>query len=881
MLIEVLGDLQIFSIRFSPYNSKSESLQCSIEYNELTQYVHSVGVGKKQNLTQSYFFFAGEIISNKQSLTSLSHNNSFFIGILSHNDSKNDQDTKTSLNCDHFQYESFQFISEYDHQEFFVFSVEPYGQYAIGLAKDFVFIYQPFSGKMIEIKNSSLVWPTNTTFLPIAADTHVLYTIVVGFVINGPLFRVRATPTVYVISNSNLTILSIWSYTAALNSWQSYLTYSNLKKWSNQYAMSININPDDASQVLVGMPFLNIVFLLIITMGDSNIKLSSFIDNGNSIGFGKSVTWLPNSDAAILNSNYLIHDSSKIYLYKSLNETSLSSPTTIFPNIHQPLPSTINSHLIRMISTPTSLVLLAIDGGIFHILPSPPGYFSSTTSVITDSISIASEPMICMPGTYKSETSIFPCSLCPNGTKNSGGQLSISCINCSSDSFCPIGSVIDLHKSVLYSQLQASVHPRSPEVIIFDEILLQNMFSINSTYCMLISPLFWVLIVIGIVIVILIGMGILKRYVKHPKCHQVRHHVKNIFRQIDLIHEGEMWICGLVSVGIIVLLSFAYTFSVNFYLEYPSEHSTPATFVCNEQIRNVKYESGLQSLAIPASKEEQPMLYLLNKQHFTVQLDLLNTVASCQSLSVEQIRESTAAHVASNCTDSMGILSSILELPYHRVILKWNLNDIAFIGAIRIRLSANENKNDLYKLKSLNFSETFYDNSNRTLAQTIHINLELTKVIFIAINETESLTSHESKFSGIWYPTFVADANHMFISSSEYIKLSNLTSTRITLTITETSYYIKNRQLPIAKLREIIFHNLLFTIVCIEIFHLCILLCKLMVIPPLKFIGKYFVKLNQFVSKTEESIIRDILMDDHSTITTTTTTNDCDVIQIS
>ncbi|CAF1565580.1 unnamed protein product, partial [Adineta ricciae] len=140
---------------------------------------------------------------------------------------------------------------------------------------------------------------------------------------------------------------------------------------------------------------------------------------------------------------------------------------------------------------------------------------------------------------------------------------------------------------------------------------------------------------------------------------------------------------------------------------------------------------------------------------------------------------------------------------------------------------------------------------------------------------------HESKFSGIWYPTFVADANHMFISSSEYIKLSNLTSTRITLTITETSYYIKNRQLPIAKLREIIFHNLLFTIVCIEIFHLCILLCKLMVIPPLKFIGKYFVKLNQFVSKTEESIIRDILMDDHSTITTTTTTNDCDVIQIS
>ena len=108
----------------------------------------------------------------------------------------------------------------------------------------------------------------------------------------------------------------------------------------------------------------------------------------------------------------------------------------------------------------------------------------------------------------------------------------------------------------------------------------------------------------------------------------------------------------------------------------------------------------------------------------------------------------------------------------------------------------------------------------------------------------------------------------MFISSNEYIKSSNLTSTHITLTISETSYYIKNRQLPIAKLREIIFHNLLFTIVCIEIFHLCILLCKLMIIPPLKFIGKYFVKLNQFISKTDGINTRDIIMDDHTTVTT-------------
>jgi cellulose synthase/poly-beta-1,6-N-acetylglucosamine synthase-like glycosyltransferase len=38
------------------------------------------------------------------------------------------------------------------------------------------------------------------------------------------------------------------------------------------------------------------------------------------------------------------------------------------------------------------------------------------------------------------------------------------------------------------------------EVIVFDEILLQNMFSTSSNeQCLIISPLFWVLIVIGFV----------------------------------------------------------------------------------------------------------------------------------------------------------------------------------------------------------------------------------------------------------------------------------------------------------------------------------------------------------------------------------------------
>lgn len=203
-----------------------------------------------------------------------------------------------------------------------------------------------------------------------------------------------------------------------------------------------------------------------------------------------------------------------------------------------------------------------------------------------------------------------------------------------------------------------------------------------------------------------------------------------------------MWIGGLVSFAILVLFIFAYKFSASFYREYPTEDAAPPTFGCNELIRNVKYESGLQSLSIPASKEEQFMFDLLNRQHFIIRLDLLNTIASCKNLFVQQIFGSSTDILISNCTDSNGILSVTIELPYQKMIVKWIFNDIALIGAIRVTLMAHEEKNGSYKLKGLDFSQTFYDNFNRTLAQMTTINLELTKVSFFFL-ENENFLTHK------------------------------------------------------------------------------------------------------------------------------------------
>ncbi|CAF3717154.1 unnamed protein product, partial [Adineta steineri] len=867
MLVEALGDTELFLIRFAPYVYVSQPLQCAIPYNDTNQYVYSVGIGKKQNSNQTHFFYAGQILNNSSPF-GLSGHHDMFIGILVNSYQQNTFitiDTETLFNCNYFKYQSLQFISSYGHQEFFVFAVEPYGQYAIGAAKDFVFSYHPFADSKIKTKNSSLLWAPNTVFIPIAIDTHTSYTIVAGFVINGPLFRVRATPTVYVISNSDLTVLSTWSYAAALNSWQSYLTYSNLKTWSNKYVMSVTINPDDPNRVLVGMPFINIVFLLIVSSNGTDIILNSFVDNGDSIGFGKSVAWLSDSEAAILTSNHLISNSSKVYLYKSLNNMSLSSkPSAIFPNVQQRLPPTINARFIRMISTPSSLAILGVDSEILLLLPSPPGYVSSTTSAATDSIFIVSESMMCMPGTFKNHLNIFPCSPCLNGTRNPGNHASISCLACSSDAFCPIGSVTDVNNTFLYPRSQAHVHPRSPDVTVFDEILLQNMFSTSANeHCIFVSPLFWVLIVIGIVVIILTIMGIIKRWVRHPVAHRVRHHVKRIFRQTDLIHEGEMWMGGLVSFAIVVLLIFAYTFSAAFYREYPSEDSGPSTFTCGETMRNAKYESGLQSLSIPVSHDEQPMFDLLNEQNYILRLDVLNTVVSCKNLVVEQSFGSSTTKLIPNCTYTNGILSADVSLPYHKVITKWIFNDIAFIGGIRISLIADEEHYAMYHLKELDYSQTIFDYFNRTLSQTMAIHLELTK----AINETEPLTGYKPKFSGIWNPKFVVDENHMFISSDDYVTSINLTSTTLTIFISETSYYIKNRQLPIAKLREIVFHNLLFTIVCLEIFRLVILLYKLTMVPLIDFLALHFRKRQEVTSTRMDSVDHDTTADEHDTTT--------------
>ena len=85
-----------------------------------------------------------------------------------------------------------------------------------------------------------------------------------------------------------------------------------------------------------------------------------------------------------------------------------------------------------------------------------------------------------------------------------------------------------------------------------------------------------------------------------------------------------------------------------------------------------------------------------------------------------------------------------------------------------------------------------------------------------------------------------------------------LASTTITIIISETSYYIQNHQSPIAKQSEIIFHNLLFTIVCLEIFGLIFLLFKLAFLPLIRIIGQHFKNAERPESMTNQNDNKDV-----------------------
>ncbi|CAF4063826.1 unnamed protein product, partial [Rotaria sordida] len=526
--------------------------------------------------------------------------------------------------------------------------------------------------------------------MPHAVDISNNFGIIAGFIQNDPQERVKYSPIIYLLnflsSNRHPIVIHQYIPIATNGTWQDLLSNADANIYSAKYDMSISIN--SRGDVLVGMQHINRVFLFSVNVSNPiQLTYISRNTNGRSLGNGRSVAWLDNGNvAAILVNIYSLSyqwSSSQIYFYdmQSSIYNSNSTPLSVFPNYHQLLPESFSPVFINIISSTTSLTLMDVNGNLLIFNPTPPGFYPSIPA--TGSIPLITVSEACPLGMYKDQTGINDCILCPTGTKNSG-NATIQCTPCAPDTFCSLGSVSEISQSALEIIEQVIAYPKLPETTIFDEILIQNMFHIGLGHCLLVSPLFWTLIIASLAILIVIIMGMLKFFVRHPKCAQIRKRIQWIFKKTDLIGEGELWVGGLVSFSIVVLVSCAYAFSNAYLKQYPIETSTDSYFACDVSIRNAKFETHLQTLTIPPSETEQKMFNLLNEQRLSLNIDFINTFINCDVISIQALFGNNWSTMRwSTCQNINSILSLSIPLPYQHISIQIILAQVQTISALR------------------------------------------------------------------------------------------------------------------------------------------------------------------------------------------------------
>lgn len=123
------------------------------------------------------------------------------------------------------------------------------------------------------------------------------------------------------------------------------------------------------------------------------------------------------------------------------------------------------------------------------------------------------------------------------------------------------------------------------------------------------------------------------------------------------------------------------------------------------------------------------------------------------------------------------------------------------------------------------------------------------------INRTEGLKTEDPVlYTGIWVPSVTAKSiNDRDVYETRGAFVRYLSSNQILyISMSETPFFIKNIQEPIVRSGEMIFNNILFSTMCLELFALSFLMFKLAILPIVKQIlfriKKY--RSSRFIRKT-------------------------------
>jgi hypothetical protein len=238
----------------------------------------------------------------------------------------------------------------------------------------------------------------------------------------------------------------------------------------------------------------------------------------------------------------------------------------------------------------------------------------------------------------------------------------------------------------------------------------------------------------------------------------------------------------------------------------------------------------MQSLGTPFLEEEQPIFNMLDNQSFTLNVAFINTGFTDQNLIVSQVLGSILVDLPRTTEVTNGILAISTNLTSHTTTIQFNVSSNAAVGALRVGLTGPSISNGNYYVKELNFSSV-WNYTNRTATQNPQITIQLIKLI----NVTEPLSDNDNTlYSALWIPTFIVNLDQLFYSSNDFELYHVLDNTILTVQITEATYYIYNQEEPITKVEEVIFTDILFTTMCIELFALTFLFYRLAISPIIK-----------------------------------------------
>lgn len=123
----------------------------------------------------------------------------------------------------------------------------------------------------------------------------------------------------------------------------------------------------------------------------------------------------------------------------------------------------------------------------------------------------------------------------------------------------------------------------------------------------------------------------------------------------------------------------------------------------------------------------------------------------------------------------------------------------------------------------LKFASTFVSLSlDQILAPSTVFLIDLTQIT----NKTALLNANDlSTFSTIWSYALNVTSDELFTNESQY-KFFYRIQTNISIIIDRNIFYVSNLREPIAWQVEVIFHNLLFTVVVLDVFALLFLIIK-------------------------------------------------------